>query len=177
MANKDYREVQLSSAQLAVIFIVILALGVVIFLLGVSVGKKQAQLVKESDLTTSGALEQAKQIPSSPAKETKGSISEELASHEKLKAKTQKKKPTVAPSNLYYIQVAALNNREAATSFAEEFKEKGYPALVVDPFPSDRRPVFRVRIGGYETREKAEEVLEQLRSETTRQIDYFIIRS
>ncbi len=175
MANKDYREIQLSSAQLAVIFIVILALGVVIFLLGVSVGKKQAQLVKESDLTTSGELQQAQKISPEPA-QTKDSIKEEIASHERLKEKTQKKEPAVQ-RNLYYIQVAALNNREAATSFAEGFKKRGYPALVIEPFPSDRRPVFRVRIGGYETREEAEKTLDQLRSESTRQIDYFIIRS
>lgn len=176
MANKDYREVQLSSAQLAVIFIVILALGVVIFLLGVSVGKKQAQLVKESDLMTSSELQQPQKKSPEPVQKTKDSIKEEIASHQRIKEKTKKKEPVVQ-SNLYYIQVAALNSREAATSFAEEFKEKGYPALVLDPFPSDRRAVFRVRIGGYETREKAEEVLAQLRSETTRQIDYFIIRS
>lgn len=176
MADKDYREIQLSSAQLAVIFIVILALGVVIFLLGVSVGKKQAQLVKESDLMTPGELEQAKKISPEPVQKTKDSIKEEIASHQRMKEKTQKKEPVIQ-RNLYYIQVAALNNREAATSFAEEFKERGYPAIVLDPFPSDRRPVFRVRIGGYETREKAEEALKKLRSESTRQIDYFIIRS
>ncbi|MGD8535406.1 MAG: SPOR domain-containing protein [Candidatus Aminicenantes bacterium] len=176
MANKDYREIQLSSAQLAVIFIVILALGVVIFLLGVSVGKKQAQLVKESDLATSGELQQAEKKPTEPVQKSKDSIKEEIASHQRLKEKTQKKEPVIQRS-LYYIQVAALNNREAATSFAEEFKKRGYPALVFEPFPSDRKPVFRVRIGGYETREKAEEVLNQLRSESTRQIDYFIIRS
>ncbi len=175
MANKEYREIQLSSAQLAVIFIVILALGVVIFLLGVSVGKKQAQLVKESDLTTSGEIQQTQKKPQEPA-QTKDSIKEEIASHERLKEKTQKKEPAVQ-RNLYYIQVAALNSKEAATSFAEEFKKRGYPALVLDPFPSDRRPVFRVRIGGYETREEAEEVLNKMQSETTRQIDYFIIRS
>jgi len=72
VANKDYREVQLSSAQLAVIFIVILALGVVIFLLGVSVGKKQAQLVKESDLTASGELQQAKKKSPEPCRRIQG---------------------------------------------------------------------------------------------------------
>lgn len=176
MANKEYREIQLSSAQLAVIFIVILALGVVIFLLGVSVGKKQAQLAKESDLTTPGELLQAQEKSPEPVQKTKDSIKEEIASHERLKEKAQKKEPVVQ-RNLYYIQVAALNNREAANSFAEEFKKRGYPAVVFEPFPSDRRPVFRVRIGGYETREEAEKVLNQLRSESTRQIDYFIIRS
>ena len=176
MANKDYREIQLSSAQLAVIFIVILALGVVIFLLGISVGKKQAQLVQESDLTASGKIEQAAEKPPATVQETKDPISKEIASHQRAKEKTQKKEPA-SPRNLFYIQVAALNSRDAALSFAELFKAKGYPALVLDPFSTDGRPVFRVRVGGYETREKAEEVLAQLQAETNRKTDYFIIRS
>ena len=94
----------------------------------------------------------------------------------KAKEKTQKKEPA-APSNLYYIQVAALNSKDAATSFAELFKAKGYPALVLEPFSTDGRPVYRVRIGGYETREQAEAVLAQLKAETTRKTDYFIVRS
>lgn len=176
MANKDYREVQLSSAQLAVIFLVILALGVVIFFLGISVGKKQAELIKESDLATSGEIEQATTQPLQPAQETKDPISKELASHQKAKEKTQKTKPPVQ-RNLYYIQVAALNSREAAVSFADQFKKRGYPALVLDPFTADGRPIYRVRIGGYETREEAEDVLAQLQAETNRKIDYFIVRS
>ena len=39
MGSKDYRELQLSSSQLILIFIAILVLGIVVFLLGVSVGK------------------------------------------------------------------------------------------------------------------------------------------
>lgn len=176
MTNKDYREIQLSSAQLAVIFIVILALGVVIFLLGVSVGKKQAELVKETGLTASSQIEQTAEKPPESVQETKDPISKEIASHQKAKEKTQKKEPP-AQTNLYYIQVAALNSKDAATSFAELFKAKGYPALVLDPFSTDGRSVYRVRIGGYETREKAEEVLAQLKAETTRKTDYFIVRS
>ena len=154
----------------------ILGLGVVIFLLGVSVGKKQAELVTESDLIAPSQIEQTAEKPPESVQETKDPISKEIASHQKAKEKTQKKEPA-APSNLYYIQVAALNSKDAATSFAELFKAKGYPALVLEPFSTDGRPVYRVRIGGYETREQAEAVLAQLKSETTRKTDYFIVRS
>ena len=78
---------------------------------------------------------------------------------------------------LFYIQVGTFNNREAAFAFAREFVKKGYPAIVLDPFPSDRREIFRVRIGGYATREEAQEVRTKLHSETSRATDYFIIRS
>lgn len=177
MKNKDYREIQLSSAQLAIIFVAILILGVVIFLLGVSVGKKQAQLVKESDLTASAEIQKVEAKPATASQETEDTISKELASHQKIKEKTQKKKPAAGPQNLYYIQVAALDSQDAANSFADQFRQRGYPAIVLDPFPTDTRPVFRVRIGGYETREEAEKILGQLQSESTRKVDYFVIRS
>jgi len=175
--NKDYREIQLSSAQLAIIFVAILILGVVIFLLGVSVGKKQAQLANESDLTASGAIQQAEAKTTISPQEPEDTIGKELASHQKIKEKSQNKKPAAAPQNLYYIQVAALDSKDAATSFADQFKQRGYPAIVLEPFPTDSRPVFRVRIGGYETREEAEKILGQLQSESRRKVDYFVIRS
>jgi cell division septation protein DedD len=78
---------------------------------------------------------------------------------------------------LFYVQVGAFNRREVAVSFAEIFNQRGYPAIVLDPFSSDRKEIFRVRIGGYATREEAQEVRTKIQSETSRTTDYFIIRS
>lgn len=176
MKNKDYREIQLTSSQLVFIFFGILILGVVVFLLGVSVGKKQAQIVRELELPAQAKLDQAKDKEILPSTKPKDAIDKELASHQKVRSKTQKKPPTAGKKELFYIQVGAFNNREPASAFAEEFKKKGYPALVLDPFPSDRKTVFRVRIGGYETKEKAEEVNSRLKSESTRKKDYFVVK-
>ena len=174
MKNRDYRELQLSSSQLFFIFLAILILGVVIFLLGVSVGKKQTQLMKGAQIA---GKEKAGDQTSPPAEESKESISKELASLQKATEETQKQ-PTVSDDRtLFYVQVGAFNRREIAVSFAEIFNQRGYPAIVLDPFPSDRREVFRVRIGGYATREEAQEVRTKLQSETSRTTDYFIIRS
>ena len=63
MRNKDFRELQLSSTQLVIIFVGILIIGVVIFLLGVSVGKKQSQIVNESTTVAKGEIEQAADKP------------------------------------------------------------------------------------------------------------------
>ncbi len=61
MKNREFRELQVSSTQLAVIFFGILIIGVVIFLLGVSVGKKHAQAsLKTSTLLAQKAPEQAR---------------------------------------------------------------------------------------------------------------------
>jgi len=174
MKNKDYRELQLSSSQLFFIFLAILILGVVIFLLGVSVGKKQTQIMKSTQMT---AKEKTGDQTSPPAEKSKESISKELASLQKATEKPQKQPTVNDDRTLFYVQVGAFNRREVAVSFAEIFNQRGYPAIVLDPFPSDRRDVFRVRIGGYATREEAQEVRTKIQSETSRETDYFIIRS
>ena len=90
MKNKDYREVQLTSSQLVFIFLGILVLGVVIFLLGVSVGKKQAEIERESGLETQAKLDQPKNKDSLPSTKPKDSIDKELASHQKMRAKRKR---------------------------------------------------------------------------------------
>ena len=177
MKNRDYRELQLSSLQLFFIFLAILILGVVIFLLGVSVGKKQAQIMKGAQIAAKEKVEPAGNQTSPPAEESKESISKELASLQKTTEETQKQPPVSRERTLFYVQVGAFNRREVALTFADVFNQRGYPAIVLDPFPSDRREIFRVRIGGYATREEAVEVRTKIQSETSRTTDYFIIRS
>jgi cell division protein FtsN len=200
--NKEYREVQFSSSHLILIFFGILILGVVIFLLGVSVGKKQAQIIKKTEMPVPVVAEKPKETPApSPSPEAKDLISKELASHQKVLEEAQKKvaekppeKPLVkapekatekAPEkaavtqkkNIFYIQVGAFDSKEVALSFARGLEKKGYSTIVLDPLPSDKRPFFRVRVGGFETREKAEEAKARLVSESKRKVDYFIIKS
>ncbi len=177
MKNRNYREVQFSSPQLVFIFVGILVLGVVIFLLGVSVGKKQAQIVKKTEIPVTAAAEKPKEasLPS-PAPEAKDLISKELASHQKALEETQKKAPLVQKKDLFYIQVGAFDTKEGASSFAKEFEKRGYSVVVLDPFPSDKKPFYRVRIGGFETLEKAEEAKARLKSEAKGKVDYFITK-
>ncbi len=177
MKNKDYRELQLSSSQLFFIFLAILILGVVIFLLGVSVGKKQAQITRGTQITAQEKAGPAEDQTSPPAEEPKESISKELASLQKTREETQEQPAVSDDRTLFYVQVGAFNRRDMAVTFAETFNQRGYPAFVLDPFPTDKREIFRVRIGGYATREEAEEVRNKMRSETSRETDYFIIRS
>jgi cytoskeletal protein RodZ len=128
MSNKEYRELQLSSSQLVLIFIAILVLGIIVFLLGVSVGKKQAQIVEETQLANK-SMEQITQEKPIPQKEPAETIDKELASHKKaqeakgqeetIKTETIKpkvEKPKVQPSsqeqNVFWIQVGAYSNRK-----------------------------------------------------------------
>ena len=66
MKNKDFREIQVSSSLLVVIFLGVLALGVFIFLLGVSVGKKQAGVAAPTQIVTQQIPEPVKEPPVKP---------------------------------------------------------------------------------------------------------------
>ena len=177
MKNRDYRELQLSSSHLVLIFLAILILGIIIFLLGVSVGKKQAQLMKKSEFSTEAGLEQVKEQTPLPAEVPKDSISKELASHRKVQKETQQETSPPAGQTLWYIQVGAFKEKTRAIAFAESFKKEGHQAMVLDPFQSDKSAVFRVRIGGFESKEKAEEVQKKLKSPTRKKTKYFIIKA
>lgn len=178
MSNKDYRELQLSSFQLAFIFIAVLILGLVIFILGVSVGKKQAQIVADSGIAPKKKPAKIEVKKPAEAEIPKDLIRKELESHKKITEEVQKPivpKPTAPTKNLWYIQVGAFSNKNSAISLADQFKKEGYPSLVLEPFSTDRRPLYRLRIGGYKTKEEAESVKAKLKP-TKKKKDYFIIK-
>jgi cell division septation protein DedD len=193
MSNKEYRELQLSSSQLVLIFIAILVLGIIVFLIGVSVGKKQAQIVEETQLANKSA-EQIIQEKAVPQKESEESIENELASHEKVleekvqeekvktetvkpKAEKPKPRPSTQEQDLYWIQVGAYSNPQNANSVAETYRNRGYNSIVLDPLPTDRKKIYRVRLGGYPTRDQAEKARDELAlAENKQKTDYLIIR-
>ncbi|MGB8952414.1 MAG: SPOR domain-containing protein [Candidatus Aminicenantales bacterium] len=202
MKDKSYRELQFSSAQLVFVFIAILVLGIFIFLLGISVGKKQAQLAARAempmDIKTTETADQA----ALPGESSKSSVSPELESPlkspqegTKLEAKPDVRQKDVKGTESqpeikepkareivpvkkgnYFIQIGAFTDRESASVHSQKFKKEGYPTIVLDPFPSDRKPVFRVRIGGFETPQEAEKVRMKLKSSSSRKSDYFIVK-
>lgn len=198
MNNRDYRELQLSSTQLILIFLALIAVGVVIFLLGISVGKKQAQVSAQTQPPVEQVIAQKPSTtPSRPS--TTESGSEETPSkkqetapppaeeekpepepEKKAPTKTEEKPATTSSSgevkNMYYIQVGAYSRKEGAMSLAEDFKGQGYPTIILDPFPTDRRAIFRVRVGGYETREEAETIKAELLKLTGKKESDFFIR-
>jgi DedD protein len=191
MSNKDYRELQLSSSQLVLIFIAILALGVVIFLLGVSVGKKQAQIADTTQFTSEPLaekvveeepkpIEEPEKKPTEtekPAEQPEDNIRQELASHQKVKEEAKTEPAPIPRSSGYYIQIGAFKNRDSAYAMAEELKDQGFPAQVFDPSPSDTNPLFKVRVGGYETRAQADVEMGKIaQAQGKQKSDYFIWR-
>jgi cell division septation protein DedD len=204
MKNREFREIQVSSTQLAVIFLGILIIGVVIFLLGVSVGKKHAQVAQKVNILTQTEPEQIKEkittLPQMKSKQEPADVSAgkptaaEAASApakkeilpKKSEAAPPKSEPKAAPKlgqqspaeqkNLYYVQVAALAEESAAQSTAQKFRGMGYTVRVMNPQPTDRTPVYRVRVGGFLTREQADEVRAKLSNAASGKTDYFIVR-
>jgi cell division septation protein DedD len=202
MKNREFREIQVSSTQLAIIFLGILVIGVVIFLLGVSVGKKQAQVSESTNIIAQQEPEKIKEkITTLPQRKPEEESTREPAAKQSaadtspankktVPEKTEAVPPATKPKapvesvqqspaeqkNLYYVQVAALTERAAAQSTARKFRGMGYTVVVLDPQPTDRTPVYRVRVGGFLTREQADDVRSQLSAAAGGKTDYFIVR-
>jgi cell division septation protein DedD len=200
MKNKDFREIQVSSSLLVVIFLGVLALGVFIFLLGVSVGKKQAGVTVPTQIVTQQIPEPVKEpsvkLPSSElstetaaaplsgdpykaaeppaAKPTAKETAVTKAPSSKPPAET-KKTPAVSPTGLYYVQVAAFTDRSQAQAAADKYKKQGYTAIVANPKPSDTKTWYRVRLGGYSTRERAVDLLAKLNAAAGKKTDFQIV--
>ena len=188
MREKDYREIQLSSTHLVLIIFGLLVVGCVIFLLGISVGKKQALVESGSDfgkpnITDVSGSQPAEEKVSSP--EAKGIIQDELISHQKVQAETEpasppekkekaKPQPNLQEGN-YYIQAGAYSQKTGAEAHVSKLKTQGFSAIILDPLPRDRRPIFRVRVVGYQSREEAQTALAKLAAAENKKVsDYFI---
>lgn len=157
MNDNNYRELQLSSTHLILIFLGIIILGIVIFLLGISVGKKQADLTQKTNTPAQHITEQTLVQPPPETIKPENNKDSQPIQKEAAKSETKPEQPQKAEAkkNRYYIQVGAYSKKEGAIALAEDFQKKGFPTVILDPFPTDRRAIFRVRIGGYNTREEA----------------------
>jgi DedD protein len=72
---------------------------------------------------------------------------------------------TAEPSGSgFAVQIAALNVRSEADAIAKRLSSKGYAAYVVSP-ANGTPTVFRVRVGKFPTRRKAETVASKLQKE------------
>ncbi len=64
-----------------------------------------------------------------------------------------------------YVQVLATRHEEAAVRLRERLSGRNYPATVISLPDSQGRMLFRVRVGGYHTREEAKRVAVRLENE------------
>jgi len=188
MKNKEFREIQVSSSALVFIFLAILVLGVFIFLLGVSVGKKQAQMTGPTTLLAQRTTETVTQQPpvvrteaesekaTSQPEATAPPASNPQVQEEKKKAVPPIETKAAAKTGLFYIQIAAFFEKSQASTMAAKFKKQGYSVFVLDPLPTDKKAVYRVRLGGYSTREKASQDLAKLNSASKKKTGYYVTK-
>lgn len=73
----------------------------------------------------------------------------------------------------YSVQIGAYQDQREAAYFAEEWKIKGYPAYMMMADLGDRGRWYRVRLGGFPTKEDAERYLTELK--TKESIDGIIV--
>lgn len=192
MSDREYRELQLSSTHLLLIFVGLFAVLIVVFLLGISVGKKQSEEVQKTQLTANPPIETVQTGTLRPAPETKEDVpppvtrtetqepaAEKVTAEQTPAVQPKKAEPSPAKaeqqSGNYFIQVGAYSKKDGAMALAQDFQSKGYPTIILDPLSSDRRAIFRVRVGGYASREEANRVLsELLRLMGKKEGDYFV---
>jgi len=115
--------------------------------------------------------------PLSPT--TSGTGSAVQAEKSAAPATTSTEKPASSPAQSsggsYFIQVGAFNDLSSARLAADRFNKQGYRTVVKDPYPSDRRPVYRVWVGGYATREEARKVMDEITKKSVKNPGYFVV--
>lgn len=89
---------------------------------------------------------------------------------------TPTKTAVPATGGNYFVQVGAFNDRPSARLEAEKYKKQGYNAVVKEPFARDRKPIYRVWLGGYKTREEAQKALSELVARSARNPGFFIVQ-
>ena len=65
----------------------------------------------------------------------------------------------------YAVQVAASKDKQAAEVMKVELDRKGYPVFIVRELVPEKGYWYRVRIGHYDTREKAAKMIKRLLSQ------------
>jgi cell division septation protein DedD len=72
---------------------------------------------------------------------------------------------TAASTGDYTVQVAAVKKRAEADRIVKDLKAKGYDAYVFLPDGGDQLGVFRVRVGSFKDKQKADVLAQQLTRE------------
>lgn len=106
--------------------------------------------------------------------ENKAEIPAEPKADARVEQKPDAKAPapaagsTAAPKNGaadgFVVQLAAFSDDKGANALASKLKRNGYPAFT-EPIHTGRGTLFRVRVGGYASREAAGEARDKLKGE------------
>jgi cell division septation protein DedD len=181
MTQQEYREIQLSKKEVLFLFISLVVLAVVIFVLGVAVGRGVRDSVGEPPVMAASEGETTSVPVEAPPQAV-----QELSYHDLLAGSgappasdPQSAPPTATPTPAaeppvpqpeapaprageWFLQVGAFSTRQAADSMVGNLKKLSVPAFVLDPTQGSPDKLFRVRVGPYGTESEANDVRARL---------------
>lgn len=182
MTDREFREIQLNRKQLVFLFISAVVVAVVIFLLGVAVGR-DVRTTASDGLAASAGSGTETVVPVDPQAQPV----EDLAYHDMLigsgaatpppttgapptpPVETVPEPPPAAPpatpaatTGDWFLQLGAFSGRQAADGMVANLKKLNVPAFVLAPSAGAPDRLFRVRVGPYATRTEADAVRARL---------------
>jgi DedD protein len=193
MSEEGFHEIQLSGKQLVFLFMATTVVSVVIFLLGVVVGRRvpAEMLIADATGTTLEAVAPdgtpvAADVPPA-AGEAPPPVPQEadqFSYHERLQqsapAPVEETAPAVPePASVepaaepapppaasgWVVQIGAYRDRATADRIAATLKRQQFPAFVLAPTAGSPTATFRVRVGPYSERREAENIAGRLQRE------------
>ena len=185
MTDDGFHEIQLNGKQIVFLFMAATMVSVVIFLLGVFVGRG-VQVQRAAQEATQPAAPPADAAPADASAAPAGGaaagagtltypqrLQGEKPVAENLKpeaappvaAEEPPPAPPAAAAEGWVIQVAALRDRDAALAIVRRLSDRKYPAFLLEPAPGAPAPVYRVRVGRYAERAEAEQISRRLERE------------
>jgi len=162
MKDKDFRELQVSSSQLVVIFLAILILGLIVFLLGVSVGKKQTEIVLQAAGVPPAVKEKSEIIK--PDIPVSGEKTGEAAPADSKPAVKVESKPESKSQEVSLQPKEQAKPAEAVPdSKTKSTAEK--PAGKTATSPGQKTPVYYVQVGAFKTQEQGQAMAERFKKD------------
>ena len=118
--------------------------------------------------------------PAAPGKaaEIKPAPAEKKQAEAKTEPANKEVKPAPAKQEgIFYVQIGAVNDKEAADGFAQRIGKLGYPAIVLMPLAQDKKPVYRIRIGPYESKKDAADAQDKIAADLKKKkTDFFVVK-
>lgn len=140
------KEYSFKTRELGAMAIVVSALFIIIFFLGVTVGEHHERAKKVKSEAPS-KIEVSKSVPSKPPSlpSPKTHVTQE-------KAASPIRISTISLKKGFYVQVGAFRKKEGALKWKKELKGKGFDAILLPPGP---RGFYRVVLGPYGSKDLA----------------------
>lgn len=169
-------EIKVTFLHIFVLLIAVILIGIFLFYLGFQAGKSSVknQFATSSITANTGETEKI-DLEVEPPKKNKeageSAIENELKLHSKPEEKKLKPRP-LRKKSYYTIQVGAYAEYSNAKKESDKFSRLGYHTEILSFIQNDQK-LYRVRVGRFETLEKAEKEKSRLEKKEKRKFAVF----